>query len=648
METWSGNNVVFQAYFEGKWKKPTKSTRNKDNYLSFEAASKYPCFGAILSPGFVDISFDSKEMYEAFISMAEANDWRCLCLPSTKGGHTYWRNTNKKIAKGGESKKLAVGLVADIHHGATYIPLRVYGVNPNDSSDVRNEERFPPDYDVWDGEDYQEVPEELLPVNTKENLWMMSDGDGRNECLYSYILTLQSQLQLDDDTIRRILTNTSDFVFSQPLDKNELDVILRDEAFQKPSFFNGSTFLFDRFAEYLKSSSHIVKINEQLHIFKDGIYANGYRQIETEMIKTIPNLKKTQRREVLDYLELIAEPLEMADARYIAFRNGIYDVLSNTMQPFTPDIVITNQIPWDYVPDAYNTLADNTLNKLACGNKAIRMLLEECIGYCFYRRNELRKAFFLTGGKANGKSTFLALVKVILGDGNVSALDLKEMGDRFSTAMMFGKLANIGDDISDDFLQGAQVATFKKVVTGERIKAERKGQDPFEFNPYIKLLFSANDIPRMKDKTGAVLSRLEIIPFNASFTKDDPDYDPFIKYKLIQQDSIEYLIRLGIEGLRRVLTDDRGFTVCEQVQQQLKEYEEENNPIIAFIADQGVEMIENEPTADVYKRYQVFCAENNMNPMSNIVFSKQINKRLCLEVVLKKVSGKVYKIFRKI
>ena len=47
--------------------------------------------------------------------------------------------------------------------------------------------------------------------------------------------------------------------------------------------------------------------------------------------------------------------------------------------------------------------------------------------------------------------------------------------------MMFGKLANIGDDIGDDFLQGSQVATFKKVVTGNRIKAERKGQDPFEF-----------------------------------------------------------------------------------------------------------------------------------------------------------------------
>lgn len=58
-------------------------------------------------------------------------------------------------------------------------------------------------------------------------------------------------------------------------------------------------------------------------------------------------------------------------------------------------------------------------------------------------------------------------------------------------------------------------------------------------------------------------------------------------------------------------------------------------------------MIENEPTADVYKRYQVFCAENSMQPMSNIVFSKQINKRLGFKVIQKKLNNVNRKIFVK-
>lgn len=77
----------------------------------------------------------------------------------------------------------------------------------------------------------------------------------------------------------------------------------------------------------------------------------------------------------------------------------------------------------------------------------------------------------------------------------------------------------------------------------------------------------------------------------------------------------------------------------------MDEYEEENNPILAFINDTGVDRIENEPTADVYKRYQVFCADNSMQPMSNIVFSKQINKRLGFRVIQKKVNNRNCKIF---
>lgn len=639
--SWTGNDKVFKTYVKGSssgdGKSPAEKVKGIDSIRTFDNASQFDCFGGILNEGFVDVSFDTKELYDAFLDMAEANQWRCLCLPSTKGGHTYWRTTQDM--KGGKDKKLAVGLIADIHSKSTYIPLRVHG-----------SDRFPPDYDVLEGEDYQELPDELFPVDTNIDLWGMDAGEGRNDTLYKYILILQSQLALEPDRIRAILRNTNSFCFKDPLSDEELEVILRDEAFRKPVFFYKQTFLFDKFAIYLKNLCHVVKINNQLHIYRDGLYVTGYREIERLMIKEIPNLNKTKRREVIDYLEIIAEPMTPTDARYIAFRNGIFDLVTEQMLPFSPDYPITNRIEWDYNPNAYSKLADTTLNKIACGDTEIRALLEECIGYCFYRRNELGKAFILTGDKNNGKSTFLDCVKVILGEQNISALDLKELGDRFSTSMMFGKLANIGDDIGDDFLQGSQVATFKKIVTGNRIKAERKGQDPFEFNPYIKLLFSANDIPRMKDKTGAVLRRLVIIPFNATFSKylpdgtQDPDFDPYIKYHLTEQQPIEYFIRLGIEGLKRVYTE-KEFTKSDKVQKQLDGYEEENNPILAFLAECELDEIENEPTPEVYKRYTVFCAENSMQPMGNVVFTKQLCKRLNLKVVDKRIDGKKTRVY---
>jgi putative DNA primase/helicase len=632
--------MLYKGYVETKGKQSIEKLKNRTKWKTYEEVKNLSGFGGVLADDTILIDIDDSEQSEILMNIVEDLQLDCKVLCTSRGKHFLFKNHT--IARNRTHVQLAVGLTADIKVGSklSYEVIKIDG-----------EERFC-EWDIEEGGKYQEVPKWLFPVKATAEFVDMDAGDGRNQALFNYILTLTANDFTVDET-RECIRILNKFVLKEPLSDEELEVILRDEAFQKPVFFMGSTFLFDKFAVYMKNTAHVVKINGQLHIYKDGIYTNGYKEIESDMIQYIPNLKKMQRREVLDYMELIVESKEQSDANLIAFNNGIYDLVTGELKPFSTDIVITNKIPWDYNPDAYFELADKTLNKLACDDAAIRALLEECIGYCFYRRNELGKAFILTGDKNNGKSTFLDIVKTILGDKNISALDLKELGDRFNTSMMFGKMANIGDDIGDDFLQGSQVSIFKKIVTGNRIKAERKGQDPFEFNPFIKLLFSANDIPRMKDKTGAVLRRLVIIPFNARFSKYlpdgvtiDPDFDPFIKYKLIQKESIEYLIKLGVEGLKRVITNNE-FTKSEKVQGQLDEYEEENNPIIAFIADCGVDMIENEPTADVYKRYQVFCAENSMQPMSNIVFSKQINKRLGFKVIQKKLNNVNRKIFVK-
>lgn len=636
---WKGNDIAFKGYVIGKGKQAIMKVKNVQ-LLSWDAVQRYRSFGTILNQYFVDISFDTNERSQKFWDMAEKNNWKCLIFENLENGHIHsiWRIPNNWKFKDGRDKKLAVGLIADIHSGSTYIPLRVDGVD-----------RFPPSFEP---DDIDEVPVELFPVNTTIDLEGLQEGDGRNEELFRYILILQSQLGLDEELIRKVLYNTNYFIFQEPLSDDELEVILRDEAFQKPVFFMDKTFLFDRFAVWLKNTYHVVKINNQLHIYQNGIYVED-ENLGTVMRENIPNIKKNQKTEVLDCLRDITECKTQADARYIAFRNGVLDIVTGQMQPFSPDLVITNQIPWDYNPEAYSELADDTLNKLACGDQPIRALLEECIGYCFYRANDYKKSFMLTGKGNNGKSTFLDCVKAILGDGNISALDLKELGDRFSTSMMFGKLANIGDDIGDDFLQGSQVAIFKKVVSGNRIKAERKGQDPFEFNPYVKLLFSANDIPRMKDKTGAVLNRLVIIPFNARFTKYlpsgeiDPDYNPKIRYELVEQSSVEYLIRVGVEGLKRII-GNQGFSKSDATEQMAEEYDLMNNPIKGFFAEQEEGYIFRETVQDIFTRYQLYCNDCGIKPETKISFGKTVAEMFQVESKNTRVNGKQVRFYKQI
>ena len=626
---------LYRGYVTTKNKECTMPFKNRspDELLSYEQVAGLSEYAGILADNVILIDVDDEKQSEILMDIVEDLQLACRVCKTTRGMHFYFLNMSNGeyiVEKCGTKKMLACDIFADIKvgHKNSYSILKYRG---------KEREVI---YDIYPDEEYECVPKWLTPVTSKIHFAEMQAGDGRNQSLFNYILTLQSN-DFSIDESRQVLKIINDYVLPDPLDEKELETLSRDEAFQKPVFFKKGTFLFDKFAHYLANNHHIIKINGLLHIYKNGIYVDGYKTIEAEMIKHIPNLNRSKRAEVLSYLDImISENYAVSDANYIAFKNGIYNLETEELEDFTPDIIITNKIPHDYIPDAYNELTDRTLNKLACGDRQIRLLLEEAIGYCFYRRNELRKCFILTGDKQNGKSTYLSMVETLIGYENTSSLDLKELGDRFKTAELVNKLANIGDDIGDEFI--ANPAIFKKLVSGNPLTVERKGQDPFDFGNYSKFLFSANNIPRIKDKSGAVISRLVIIPFDAKFSVEDADFDPYIKYKLIKEEPMQYLINLGLAGLKRVLSN-RKFTESQKVKEALTEYEENNNPVLLFFKEDI--KIENEPTSVVYQSYHEFCLANNFTAMSNIEFSKQVRKYFDYDIKNKTIKGKKYRVF---
>ena len=628
---------IFRGYVPTKNKECMESFKGKSKLKTLDQVKELPEYAGILSEETVLIDIDEAEQSEILFKIVKDKGLKCRVVQTTRGKHFYFKNNGMETNK--THAKLAICITADIKLGIknSYSILKF---NNKDREII---------YDVPEDE-IQECPLWLYPIKTNTEFLDMEAGDGRNQALFNYILTLQSN-DFTVEEAREAIEIINRYVIKNPLSERELQVILRDDAFKKPIFFNKTTFLFDKFAIYIKNNNHIIRINGRLHIYKDGVYVAAEDEIEAIMIKHISNLNKTKRKEVLDYLKLlIRDNQKEAPSNLIAFNNGIYNILDDSFMDFSPEIIITNKIPWNYNPaaKAKDDIVQSVINKLCCNDAEIRMLLEECIGYCFYRRNELGKAFILTGEGANGKSTFIDMIKTMLGDENIASLDLKELGDRFKTAELYGKLANVGDDIGDEFIANASV--FKKLVTGERVSVEKKGQDPFEFNNYSKFLFSANSIPRMRDKTGAVQRRLVIIPFDAKFTKDDADYRPFIKYDLREQEAVEELIQIGIQGLKRII-ENNAFTTAHKVDEALKEYEEENNSIISFVNEFGMENIENEPTKNVYQAYSEFCMVNGLKEAySNISFSKQISKRYGFDVVstrLKTENNMVCRVFKK-
>lgn len=333
---------------------------------------------------------------------------------------------------------------------------------------------------------------------------------------------------------------------------------------------------------------------------------------------------------------------EYSHPKYIGLKDYILDIQTMDVFPYSPNFIINNKINFEYSEDAYCEIMDKTLDKVCCNDKDIRALLEEMIGYSLYRKNTMQQAFILTGGGSNGKSTILNVIKKLLGKQNYTSLDMKDMEDTYRPAEMYNKLANIGDDISPKYLEDSSV--FKKAVTGESIAVTRKYGHPFDLESYATQIFCANELPAAKDTTEGFGRRLNIIPFTAKFSSKDPDYDPFIEDKLLTDEAIQYVLKLAIHGLRRVLIN-RKFTKSNKGEVEKAEYIKTNNNILQWLDD--APKIENESVNDVYLVYRVWAEQNGVNALKKANLSKEIRKELNLVSKPIYTDGKTIRVYTK-
>lgn len=624
-------SIVFKGYRKGK---ENKKPLNSELY-TFEEVKDMPCYGAQCDDGIIDVSFDDVSLFDQILTICEETMTTTYSLYSPHGGHTYWRCS--KNIKDGQDVILACGIKADIHSKGTYIPLKVDGKERKE---------------VYENvQDIPELPEWLMPVKTGQELWHMKEGEGRNDALSKHAFAL-GKAKLTEEQIKNVYTIINKYIMSDPVDETELNTILRPETFEKIStnafFDDNGKFQTNEFARYIIQEQNTIYVNGQLCIYdtERGFYDPNMRLIKHMMIKLFNNIPMSKRNEVYDYLTIEAPKKEQSSRRYILFKNGVYDLETHELLPHSSKYVISNLIPWNYNPNAYSELVDKTLDKFSCGDKEIRTLLEECIGYTFYRDSKLGKCFVFTGEKNNGKSTFIFMLNNLLGDDNYSSIDLTNLARELDIASLSNKLANIKDDIADNYMDGLNVSLFKQVATGNRCRGKFLYQDPFDFYPYATLIFSANNIPRIKDPTGAVTKRMVIIPFNAVFTKDDPDFDPFINEKLCSQECMEYLVKLGVDALNNVIIRN-GFSDCGAADNEMEVYKINNDSVLSFILEYGKENIENQSVNSVYSAYELHCANNGLKPTTQIMMSKKIKTALGYDTKRSRINGKLYSVYVK-
>jgi len=287
----------------------------------------------------------------------------------------------------------------------------------------------------------------------------------------------------------------------------------------------------------------------------------------------------------------------------IPLTNGVYDLATNTLERHSMSNHFLHQLPINYDPTATCPRIDKFLEETLGDRKA---LAYEIVGYAITESipNKWQRAFMMIGPGDNGKSTFLNLVTALLGDDNVSNQTLQALVEnRFSAAALHLKLANIASDIGDRSLYNTW--QFKALTGGDRITAEHKFKDAFQFRNRSILMFSCNSLPESYDDSDAFHKRWILIPFENTFTGDKKD--PRLLEKLTTPEELSGFFNRAIAAYREM--DTRGtFTGEGSTEQKRDYYTRLSDPIHCFVEDcilfDPESMINKQ---ELYAEFRVYC-----------------------------------------
>lgn len=181
----------------------------------------------------------------------------------------------------------------------------------------------------------------------------------------------------------------------------------------------------------------------------------------------------------------------------------------------------------------------------------------------------------LVGDGNNGKGTFQALLENIIGRENISNLKPDQFGKEFYLGALEGKVCNIGDDISNKYLD--EVSDLMSIVSGDPVQVNKKGKQPIEARFKLLCIFSGNDLPSARNKTTGWYRRLCIIPFNADFngeTERPEIKDEFIRNKTLLEWVLFQILNMA---------DFDKFIEPKAVKKMLTEYQNNNDYIKVWV-----------------------------------------------------------------
>lgn len=625
--------------------KPLKIVKYED-ILTSAKENKDLEIGWIIKEGYIVIDIDNEKTGEIVFNIIKAREEKVLVCKTNRGYHIYAKSTfNYKTT----NNILACGAFADTivrARGQSYITTPFKNPKVNESENLKNREVI-----YYNG--IEDLPFWLMPTTKvgrklEDAIINYPHAECRNDSYNRQLWRLKTSsltAKQRDETLHII----NDYVATSPLSEDEMNAtMLREENnadLPEKEFFNGNgTFLHNKLGDFIINYLNIRKGQGSNLLYhyneKKNIYETNEEYLKGQMTLLVPYLKEHQKNETLYYLnsKLELEKTMFNKSPYtIVFKNGVLDLLTFDFKEHSPQYLETIQVGVNFNPSAYSKHVDSFFGTATLEDKELETLLYEAIGYSMLKTAELGVSFILTGSGRTGKSTYLDLIKAIVGEENSTTVDFKELSKNFGIGGLAGKLVSLAADISNQRISESD--TFKKIVTGDMVRVDEKYEKKYDTVLFCTLFFSANDLPRTPDTGDAFYRRLMIMPFNADLTNVDKVAGMAFKAKLLMDESLEYAAYKAVLAIKRVFDTNYDFTKPAVCMEELQKYKVINSSVLTWALEVGENII-GKDSKFLYEAYGVWVEVNNYKTVGK----QRFDKELCAEYNLELISGKFKKI----
>jgi putative DNA primase/helicase len=383
-----------------------------------------------------------------------------------------------------------------------------------------------------------------------------------------------------------------------------------------------------------KNRIYTTRLDEksEMWIYQDGIYISQGRTYVTEYVRSIIGEAFTTYigNQVVAKIECdtYIEPRLLFNEvviREICLSNGILNIDTLELQPYTPDKIFFSKLPISYDPNAICPNIDTFFNQIVSSKEDVEGLFE-IFGYLLWKQNMMEIAFMLIGEGSNGKSKLLEMMRRFVGSENCSAVSIQDIdNDHFALGQFFGKMANICGDLSNTALKG--VGNFKTLTGTDLIHADRKFQNRLGFVNYAKLIFSCNELPMSLDLGYAFVRRWYFLKFPYTF-KNQAEYDLAIDKtnlrvadtniidKIVTEVELSGLLNKALVGLSKVRQNQR-FSHSGLSGDVRRIWLEKSDSFTLFLEERTTPVYGSLiPKSALNEKYHDFCIERNLKPKS--------------------------------